>query len=111
MIGAARRRNLVIHPHATAPPDAQDPAGPLCGFHDTLDPIGGHRLKRRQERHLVAIRLEPLVKEDAVPLLPRRSLKRQGNEVAESARGQRTLVGEEGVLGFKADLRPANTIS
>ena len=47
------------------------------------------------------------VDEDAVARFPRLFLQRQGDQVAESALGQRVLVGKEAVVGIEADLRPA----
>ena len=48
-----------------------------------------------------------LVEEDAVATFPRLFLQRQGDQIAETALGQRVLIGEEAVIRIQADIRPA----
>lgn len=49
---------------------------------------------------LIRIRRKTFIYKQAVALLPRLSLKGQGNQIAETAIGERILAGEHSVIGI-----------
>ena len=53
------------------------------------------------------MRQSAVIEKDAIATLPRSLLKRQGDQVAETALRKRVLVGEETVVRIKPDARPA----
>jgi hypothetical protein len=74
--------------------------------HQILDSRAGNFPNRREKRPLVGIGIESVVEEHAVAPVTRLLLKRQCDQVAESAVGQRVLVRKEAVVRFEADVGP-----
>jgi len=67
-------------------------------FPPPIRPIDFGSTPRNEESPLVGIRLEIVVDEDGVPFVPWFLLKREGDEISESACRHRVLVGEEAVV-------------
>ena len=74
---------------------------------DALDAGAVDLADAREERPLIGMRHGVVIEKDAIATLPRSLLKRQGDQVAETALRKRVLVGEETVVRIQPDARPA----
>ena len=73
----------------------------------SLDFLARHAAQRGEKRPLVRVWRCALIEKEAVAVLARFPLQRQGDQIAQSAFRERILAGEEAVIGVQADLRPA----
>ena len=87
-------------------PDANHIPRAFGVAYEVLDLRTASLPNRGEKRPLIGVGIEIVIEEQAVTPLTRLLLQGQGDQVAESALGQRVLVGKEAVVRIKADVGP-----
>ena len=86
---------------------AEDATAAFGVLDDPFDLRSADPAHAREKRPLVGPRDEVVIEEDAVALLARSLLQRQGDQVPESSLRHRVLIRKETIVRIQADVRPA----